>query len=125
MKRFCKVPYARGGHKMIYNPTEFDAGATRLVRLGVDAVELKREIECSNNFVEGLVIDNDAGTLVTLVNWDNQPLEDLKVRVRLQDAPRSIRSVQQQRQLKGWDFQDGVLTFNTDLEWADYILLAN
>lgn len=120
-----KVPFARGGRKMVYNPTEFSAGATRLVRLGVDAVQLNREIECSNNFVEGLVIDNDAGTLVTLVNWDNQPLEDLKVRVRLQDAPRSIRSVQQQRQLKGWDFRDGVLTFNTDLEWADYILLAN
>lgn len=117
------TPWARGGRKMVYNPTEFDPAAVKLVRLGVDSVPLTREIECSNHFVEGLVIDSEQGTLITLVNWDNIPLTDLKVRVRVEGMPSSIRSVQQQRQLEGWDFSDGVLTFSTDLEWADYFLL--
>ena len=62
------TPWARSGHKMVYNPTEFDPAAVKLVRLGVDAAPLTREIECSNHFVEGLVIDSEQGTLITLVN---------------------------------------------------------
>jgi len=119
------TPWARGGRKMVYNPTEFDEGATRLVRLAVDAAPLTRDVQCSDNFVEALVMDSSKGTLLTLVNWDNKPLRRLVVKVRMNKAPKLVRSVQQQRQLKGWTFRDGVLTFTTSLEWADYFLLPN
>jgi len=69
------------------------------------------------------VMDSDRGTLLTLVNWDNRPLRGLTVRVRMPAAPRAVRSVQQQRELQGWRYEDGMLTFTTDLEWADYFLL--
>ena len=35
----------------------------------------------------------------------------------------SIRSVQQQKKLRGWTYADGTLTLTTELEWADHILL--
>jgi hypothetical protein len=35
-----------------------------------------------------------------------------------------VRSVQQQQDIDGWEFNDGILSFTTDLEWADYILIA-
>jgi hypothetical protein len=118
------VPFARGGNKMLYNPTEFSAAAVQLVGLGVAQADIKRHAECSNNFVETLVMDSDKGTLVTLVNWDNMELPGLQVRVRLPAAPTAVRSVQQQQELEGWEFNDGILSFTTDLEWADYILVA-
>ena len=117
------IPCARGGRKSIYNPTDFDPAAAKLAHLGVDAKEVERDVVCSNNFVEAIVIDSPGGTLVTLTNWDNETLPGLTVSVKLPAAPASVRSVQQQKELEGWKFQDGRLTFNTDLEWADYIIL--
>jgi len=118
------VPFARGGHKLLYNPTEFSPAAVQLVGLGVSQADIKRHAECSNNFVETLVMDSDKGTLVTLVNWDNMELPGLQVNVRLPAAPKMVRSVQQQQEIEGWEFNDGILSFTTDLEWADYILIA-
>lgn len=118
-----KTPWARGGRKMVYNPTGFDAGATELALLGVNAKELSRDVMCSNQYVETLVIDNKNGTLLTLVNWDNNPVEDMEVTLSLPFKPKSIRSVQQQKNLKGWTYADGKLTLKTDLQWADYLLL--
>ena len=117
------TPCARGGRKTVYNPTAFSPAAAKLARLGVADVEVERDVLCSNPNVEALVIDSTGGTLVTLTNWDNDPLVDLAVSVKLPAAPRFIRSVQQQRELKGWNFRDGRVHFTTDLEWADYILL--
>ena len=116
------TPWARGGRKMVYNPTGFDEAATRLVLLGVDARKPVQDVVCSNNFVEAVVIDHPKGTLLTLVNWDNKPLAGLQVKVRLAAAPQTLRSVQQQRALK-FVHEGGMLTFNTDLEWADYFLM--
>lgn len=117
------VPWARGGRKMAYNPTQFDPAATALAQLALNATEVPRDAECSNPFVEALVMDSDRGTLVTLVNWDNQTIETLTVKVRLPATPASVRSVQQQRELRGWSFENGTLTFTTSLEWADYFLM--
>ena len=61
---------------------------------------------------------------MTLVNWDNMELPGLQVNVRLPAAPKMVRSVQQQQEIEGWEFNDGILSFTTDLEWADYILIA-
>ena len=119
------VPWARGGRRMVYNPSGFAPSATKLALLGVEAKPLAREAVCSNGLVEAVLMDSAAGTLVTLTNWDNQPIRDLTVTVRLPRAPASVRSVQQQRQLPGWTFENGAVTFTTDLEWADYFLLSN
>ena len=37
------TPWARGGRKMVYNPTDFDEGAVKLARLGTDAAEIDRD----------------------------------------------------------------------------------
>ena len=118
------VPYARGGNKELYNPTEFSSAAASLTRLGVARSDIKRHAECSNNLVETLVMDGDKGTLLTLVNWDNKEEPKLKVKVRLPNKPASVRSVQNQSAIPGWTYAGGVLSFTTDLEWADYILIA-
>jgi len=117
------IPWARGGRKSIYNPTGFDRAAARLAHLGVGAKEVERDVVCSNNLVEAIVIDSRRGTLVTLTNWDNEPLPSLTVSVKLPAAPASVRSVQHQKELEGWKFADGRMTVTTDLEWADYIIL--
>jgi hypothetical protein len=83
-----------------------------------------REVECSNPNVEALVMDSDRGTLVTLVNWDNAPIKDLKVTVKLAAKPKGVRSVQQQKALGGVAYENGAATFTTDLEWADYFVLG-
>ncbi|MHB9106453.1 MAG: beta-galactosidase trimerization domain-containing protein [Armatimonadota bacterium] len=125
MKTGLRVtPWARGGRKMVYNPTGFDAAATKLALLGVDAKPLNREVVCSNQYVEALVRDSDQGTLLTLVNWDNTPLPGLTVSVKMPAAPKSIRSVQDQKNVTGAKYENGTLTFTTDLEWANYYLLA-
>ena len=117
------TPWARGGRKMVYNPTGFDEAATALVQLGVNAKPVPRQAQCSNPYVEAVVMDSGQGTLVTLTNWDNRPLAGLTVTVTMPAAPASVRSVQQQRELRDWVFANGAVTFTTDLEWADYFLL--
>jgi hypothetical protein len=119
-----QVPFARGGKKMVYNPTGYDPAATKLALLGAEAKPLNREVVCSNQYVEALVLDSDRGTLLTLVNWDNEPLPGLTVSIKMPAAPKSIRSVQGQKELPGAKYENGTLTFTTDLEWADYYILG-
>lgn len=120
-----QIPFARGGRKTVYNPTDFDAAATDLALLGLKAKDPVRDVNCSNRFVEALTCDHpQRGTLVTLVNWDNAAAKGLTVAVRLPFKPKSIRSVEQQKELAGWTYDSGMLTFTTDLNWADYLLIA-
>jgi hypothetical protein len=72
--------------------------------------------------VEAIVRDSERGTLVTLVNWTNQPVNGLKVKVRMPAKPVQIRSVSQNKSL-GTDFQDGFVLFQTDLKEADFVVL--
>ncbi len=120
-----RVPFARGGRKNLYNPTDFDPAATKLVRLGVDAKDIPRAVVCSNPGVEATVIDRpQRGTLVTLVNWTNEPIEDLKVEVKISSVPKTVRSVRQQGNVP-WSFDSGTVTFTTNLEEADFFLLPS
>jgi hypothetical protein len=118
-----RVPFARGGNKELYNPTDFSPAATKLAWLGVAQADIQRHAQCSNGLVEALVMDSDRGTLVTLVNWDNEKQPELTVNVRLANQPKSIRTVQGQKTIRGWSYKDGVLSFTTSLGWADYILI--
>ena len=86
--------------------------------LGVD--RLDHVVVCPG--VEAVVTDHKDGTVVTLVNWTNAPLKGLPVSVRLSAAPGSARSVSGQKEVPV-KYADGVVTFNVDLEEADYILL--
>jgi hypothetical protein len=116
------IPYARGGRHCVYNPTEFEAAATRLVRLGLVARQPERAAICSQPGVEAIVTDHPAGTLVTLVNWTNGPLKDLHVAVKLAYRPREVRTVSGQKTIPV-EFADGAATFRLDLAEADYVLL--
>lgn len=123
MKSGLRVqPWPRGGKKQVYNPTDFSPAATKLVQLGVAAKEIGRAAECSNPFVEAAVIDHPQGTLVTLVNWSNEPVEGLEVAVRLPAAPKSARTVTGQKALEV-KYEQGVAKFKVNLKDADYILL--
>jgi hypothetical protein len=88
----------------------------------MDAARPVQAAVCSNPAVEAVVLDHKDGTLVTLVNWTNGPVKDLRVRVRLPEAPREARSVQRQRAVPS-AHADDVVTFTVDLDEADFILL--
>ena len=117
------VPFARGGNKALYNPVDFSDAATVLAHLGVDAANIDRQVTCSNSYVEANVIDSPNGTLVTIVNWSNEPrIDDLIITLKLPFKPRHARSVEQQGNVK-LDYANGIATITTDLTEADYILL--
>ena len=117
------LPWARGGTVNLYNPIDFDPAAAHLVRLGVNAARPPREVVCSQPFVESLLLDNDQGTLLTLVNWTNDDsLRGLKMSVRVKAAPREVFSVVQNKKLP-FAFADGRVTFETDLDAADYVMI--
>lgn len=123
MKTGLRVqPWPRGGRKQVYNPTDFTPAATKLVQLGVAAKEIPKQAECSNPFVEATLIDHPKGTLVTLVNWTNEPLTDLEVAVRVSAAPKVARSVERQKAMDV-TYENGMAKFKVDLKEADYILL--
>jgi hypothetical protein len=123
MKSGLRVqPWPRGGKKQVYNPTDFSPAATKLVRLGVAAKKITQAARCSNPFVEAAVIDHPKGTLVTLVNWANEPVAGLEVEVRLPAAPKSARTVSGQKALDV-TYANGIAKFKLDLKVADYILL--
>lgn len=117
------MPWARGGRKMVYNPTSFSPAATSLVRLGVEAKPIATEVSCSNPLVEANVIDKDGRTLVTLTNWTNAPVKDLKVNVKMAAEPKSARQVSAQKAVP-LTYKDGTTTFSIDLQEADYVLLS-
>jgi len=120
-----RVPFARGGQKNLYNPVDCDPGAATLVRLGVDAKSVPRAILCNNPGVEAVVIDHrQRGTLVTLINWSNRPIKALQVYLKLPAAPKTVRSVQQQKDV-AWSFGSGMVNFATDLDAADFFLLPS
>jgi hypothetical protein len=107
----------------LYHPVDFDESAWRIMNLGTDAALLDREITCSRIGVEAFLLDNDKGTLVTLINWTNSPaLNNLQVSVRLPAAPREVFSVTNQQSLD-FHFANGKLSFTTDLAEGDFIML--
>ncbi|MFN4260552.1 MAG: beta-galactosidase trimerization domain-containing protein [Gemmataceae bacterium] len=116
------IPWARGGRKMVYNPTDFDPAATRLVRLGVSARPVPLDVVCDNPHVEAVLIDHPQGTLLTLVNWTNGPVRDLQVRVHLPDCPKDVRSVTGQKSLR-FAHDQGQLTFTMDLAEGDFVVM--
>jgi len=116
------VPFARGGKGMLYNPVDFDATATKLVRLGVEARKPERAVECSQATVEGVIMDGPKGSLLTLINWSNAPQKDVMVSVRVAAKPSEVRSVQRQKTLES-KWADGVLMFKLDVDEADHVLL--
>jgi hypothetical protein len=115
-------PFARGGNRSPVVTAGFDPAATKLVRLGVDAKPVAEQAVCSNPLVEAVVMDNAKGTVVTLVNWTQQPIAGLQVQVRMPAKPSKVRAVQAGKDLPA-EYKDGILTVTTDLEWADYLLL--
>ncbi|MCE9589587.1 MAG: beta-galactosidase trimerization domain-containing protein [Planctomycetes bacterium] len=117
------TPWARGGRRMVYSLMTSDPDKNKLIGLGVNAKPgLEREVVSSAAGVEGLLIDNEKGTLVTLVNWNKEPVKGAAINVRLPFKPKSARSVQGQKSVDV-TYADGIATFTIDLTEADYILL--
>ena len=117
-----RVPATRGGKRQEFHPTEFAKAEANLVRLGVDAAGIDREVTVSEPHVEGLLLDNDKGTCLTLVNWTNAPKKKIEVQVKSGFKPAIVRSVQQQKNLD-FNYDNGRVTFTTKLPDADYVLL--
>lgn len=117
------LPWARGGRVNLYNPVDFSPDARRVMNLGVDAALLEREVVASHPSIEGWLLDNPRGTLLTLINWSNQDrLEPLQVTLRMPAKPREVFSVTSQRKLP-FVFSDGRLRLTTTLDEADFIML--
>lgn len=117
------VPFARGGNKELYNPTDFNLAATKLAQLGVTRANIDKQVVCSNPHVEANVIDSPRGTLITLTNWTNDPrIDGLTIKIKLPFKPQYARSVEQQGNVS-IQYRNGVATITTDLTEADYILL--
>ena len=117
------VPWARGGRENLYNPTDFSPSARRIMNLAVDTAVLRREAVCSTPGVESFLLDNDRGTLLTLINWTNRAeLDGVRVSVKVPFAPREIKSVTNQTPLE-FKFTNGRATFDTHLREGDFIML--
>ena len=116
------TPATRGGTAHIYNPVGFSPAATELVRLAVKAGSIKRQVACENPHVEALVRDNTAGTLLTLVNWTNEPKVTTKVALRLSYRPKNVTSISRGRPL-AFDYRDGTLHLNATVTEADFITI--
>jgi hypothetical protein len=116
------VPWARGGYVNLYNPTDFDAATTKLIELGVAGMAAPHQVKCSIPYVEALLLDNKVGTLVTLVNWTNDPTREVTVEVRTATKPTRIHSVELDKDLP-FEYVDGMATFTTTLNEADFIEL--
>ena len=117
------VPCSRGGNRCPVGPPQFDLAATKLVRLAVDAAPIDTEITCSNPYVEGNVIDNATGTLVTLVNWTLSPATGVGVSVKMPAAPKSIRAVAAQKPVE-FKYADGRASFTTDVADGEFFVLS-
>lgn len=119
-----RVPWARGGEAHVYNPAGFDPAAGKLVRLGIDNADIDRQVTCSNPHVEALLLDNKHGTLVTLVNWTNDPEVEVTVRVRLPGRAdgRTARSIETGKQLAA-QAEGDALIFTTTVAGADFITI--
>ena len=117
------VPWARGGRVNLYNPVDFQPSAWQIMNLGAEAALIDRQIQCSQRSVESLLLDNAKGTLVTLINWSNEPtLDDVQVAVKVPTAPRQVFSVTQQKALE-FDYTNGKVKFTTELHEGDFIML--
>ena len=115
-------PFARGGNRCPVTPTEFHPGTAKLARLGVDLKQVDEQASCSNPFVEAILMDGPKGTVLTLTNWTDKEIKNLKVTVKLANKPLHVRTVQGGKIIPS-EFKDGKLTFQIDLEWADHVLL--
>lgn len=117
------LPWARGGRVNLYNPDGFTDSAWRALNLGADAAFLDRETECSKTGVESWLLDNNKGTLLTLVNWTNEEaISGLQVTVKVDRSPKRIFSVTQQKELE-FTYTNGKASFTTDLAAADFVML--
>lgn len=118
-----EIPFARGGYKNLYNPVDFTPAATRLVRLGTATADIPRQAVCSDEHVEALLLDNEKGTLLTLVNWTNrESIDDLKVKVRLPFRLAEVKSVTRAETVD-FEWADGTATFSLPLGSGDYVMI--
>ncbi len=117
------VPWARGGYKNLYTPIDFDPAATKLALLGVAAKpDLAREVSITDPHVEALILDNQKGTLVTLINWGSSHSKGTTVTVKLPFKPSSARLVSAQKAIEV-KYENGEATFTLDVPEAEYVLL--
>ena len=52
-------------------------------RLAFQAAGVARQVTCSNPLVEAKIIQHKEGSVITLVNWSDGPVEDLTVTVNV------------------------------------------
>ncbi len=118
------VPFARGGYLNLYTPINVDAKSTKLARLGIDNTkDIAPEVTVSEPRVESLLTENEKGTLVSLINWnDDGKVSGLKVSVKSTFKPGKVWSTQLQKNLP-FEYKDGSVTFTIDLTDADFITL--
>lgn len=117
------IPFARGGHKNVYAPLDFDSASLKLALMGVaNKAGLKQDVICSNAHVEALPIDNDGGTLLTLVNWGDAPAAGTKVTVSLPFRPSTAKAVSTGKAIPV-TYENGVAAFTLDIAEAEFVLL--
>ena len=116
------VPFARGGTLNLYHPDTFNVAAANLATLAVAGRELPRAVVCSIPGVEGTVVDNAGGSVLTLVAWTNEPANGLSVQVAMAKKPAKVYSVTTGKDIP-CEWADGVATLTLDLPDADFIVL--
>lgn len=126
------VPWARGGHGMLYSPTKrdkndempllsfplFEAGEYKTL---VDAVAIDKKVFHSAA-VEGVIRDHNDGSLLTLVNWEDHPLKEHPIMAMVPFEPKEVRSIKQQKAIP-FAYRNGEVTFKIDLADADFIVI--
>jgi hypothetical protein len=121
------IPWARGGSATLYNPSNKDlaqliplAAVMRDVGISaVDSVEVGRK---DGARVEAIVRDHPEGALLTVINWENDRLQQVSASIPMPAKPREVRSVSQQKAIP-FEYKDGTVTFKIDLADAEFIVI--
>jgi len=116
------IPYARGGRGTFYFPGDYSQAARDLVLLGLRNAEVPFSANAGPG-IETLLLDNKAGTLLTLIHWSDRPAKDRLVRVRVPFVPKTVREVTTGQELKV-DYADGIASFRVNVSEATFVTLA-
>ncbi|MEZ6141125.1 MAG: beta-galactosidase trimerization domain-containing protein [Zavarzinella sp.] len=117
-----QIPYARGGRHCVYHPEKFDETTSTILQLGVQNISSSKMATFNQPHVEAVIRDSNLGSVVTLTSWNNAPLQKLECRIPCSFSPKSVRSVQQQKDLP-FQFQNGEVVLTLDLADSDFLLL--
>ncbi len=122
---FPGLTYLRSGKnwdKKDQFPSDFSKNTRDTIAKPLNAMRPDRAwANLDQPLVETPLLVSDKGTVMTLLNWNNKPIEKLRVEVKLGFTPSKVESVTHGA-LQTNSTSDGKTIFELPLDAADYVL---